>query len=75
MFSRIKNSVIASVAVSLALFAPAVFAQAAATGVDFATAAADMKTQALAALSVIGLAVLAVAAAIAAFRKGKSIIK
>ncbi len=59
-------------AVTVALSAPLAFADG---GVDFATAATDMKTQALAALAAIGVALLAVVAAVAAFRIGKGLIK
>lgn len=61
-------------AVTVALSAPLAFAQSN-SGVDFATAATDMKTQALAALAAIGVAVLAIVAAVAAFRIGKGLIR
>jgi hypothetical protein len=44
-------------------------------GVDYAAAATGMKTEVLAALATIGVSILAIAAAIAAFRKAKGLIR
>ena len=65
------NNVLA-VGICTAVMCGGAYAQAA-TGVDFSTAATDLKDKALAALAVIGIAILAVVAAVKAFHIGKSL--
>ena len=69
------NRNLAKVAGALALVALPVVSFAAAGDLDYATAATDFQTKCIAALAVIGIAVLTVRAAFAAFSKSKGVIK